>query len=244
MIVSSGSQTTMSASAPGASTPLRPAMPCTRRLVGGEHGDEAVLRDAPLAHAVRPQHRRALLGAGRAVRDQREVAGAELLLRREVERAVVRAEDVQVRGLQPVPQRGPVARVAQRRREHVLRPLEALAGEVRVAEHEVLRAGLRVHGLAARVGELDRLERRRRSETCTTSSGAPAISARRIARFVASASHASGRVSAWKRGAVSPRASACCLELGDHVAVLGVDEHEHARLARDLERLEQVLVRA
>jgi hypothetical protein len=49
--------------------------------------------------------------------------------------------------------------------------------------------------------------------------------------LVASASTASGRV--------SPRLA---LQLGDRVAVLGVHEHQQPALARDLHRLEQVLV--
>src|SRR5215210_184913 len=56
-------------------------------------------------------------------------------------------------------------------------------------------------------------------ETWTTSMGAPATSASRIARFVASASTGSGRVRAWNRGAVSPRESAAGLLQGE------VDDH-------------------
>ena len=212
-----------------------------RGLVRGEHGDEAVLRDVAAAHAVRPQHRRALLRAGRAVRDLREVVEPQLLLAREVERAVVGAEDLQVRRLQAVPQRRPVARVAQRRREDVLRALEALAREVGVAEHEVLRARLPVDGLAAGVGGADRVERRLAGDVHDE---------QRRARHLGQPDRPVGglglarlgprrRVEARRGVAARER---LVLELGDHVAVLGVHEHEQADLARDLHRLEEVLV--
>ena len=100
----------------------------------------------------------------------------------------------------------------KRRGAHELGALETFSGQVLVLELEVLRAGLGEDRLAALVGEVDGLQRGAQ-ETWTTSIGASATSASRIARFVASASTGSGRVRAWKRGAVSPRASACCCSL-------------------------------
>src|SRR5215216_1756381 len=108
----------MSASAPGASAPLRPAIPCTLAWLVESTATNRF-------SVIRPSRTPCVQSTnGRSVRDQREVVLAELLLAGVVERAVVGAEDVQVLALQPLPQRGPVRRVAQRRRQHVLGPLE------------------------------------------------------------------------------------------------------------------------
>src|SRR5918912_476813 len=71
---------------------------------------------------------------------------------------MVGAEDLEVPELEAVPQRGPVGRVAQRRGADVLGALETFPGEVLVLEGEVLRAGLRVDGLAALARQVNGLQ--------------------------------------------------------------------------------------
>src|SRR5206468_10518070 len=78
-----------------------------------------------------------------------------------VERAMVRAPDPEVARLEALPQRVPVGGVAKRRRADVFGAFEAVAGEVGVAEREVLRARFGVDRAAATVGAAHLLERRR-----------------------------------------------------------------------------------
>src|SRR5204863_3687372 len=111
-----------------------------------------LLGDPGFAHAVGPQHRGALLGTRQAVGDEGEVVAAELLLAGVVERAVVRAPDPEVARLEALPQRVPVGGVAKRRRADVFGAFEAVAGEVGVAEREVLRARFGIDRAAATMG--------------------------------------------------------------------------------------------
>src|SRR5271170_882102 len=101
---------TMSASAPGAMTPLRGYRP---NILAG------------VVQQVHP-----VLDAGDPVGDLGEVAPAELLLLLEAERAVVRRHDGQVIGAQAAPQGGGMIPGPQRRRGDELGPLEVRSGQV------------------------------------------------------------------------------------------------------------------
>src|SRR5215207_4541916 len=76
------------------------------------------------------------------------LAAAQLLLLLHAEGAVVGGDDLQVVGLQALPQLVLIPLLAERRRHHVLRALDAVA-VVFDGEEEVLRAGLGEGGQAA-----------------------------------------------------------------------------------------------
>src|SRR5947209_2880678 len=103
---------------------------------------DAVERDAVLDDAAVVDERHAVLDSGRAVRNLREVVAAQLLLLLHAERAVVCRDDLQVIRLQALPKLRLVRLLAERRRHHVLRAVEAFAVIVN-REEEVLRARLR-----------------------------------------------------------------------------------------------------
>lgn len=105
----------------------------------------------------------AVLDAGEAVGNLREVAAAELLLAHEAEGAVVRRHDLEVVGAQAAPQGGLVLLGPKGRTAYVLRALEVRFREVVGRQEQVLRAGLAedVQALVARPCQLgDRLLRR------------------------------------------------------------------------------------
>src|ERR671910_561063 len=99
----------------GGQGPLSRVRAVDARLVGREDGDELVLGELPLADTERPEGHGPFFGARQSVGDQGEVVLAELFLLAVVERAVIRAEDLEIPDLEAVPQCGPAARVAQRR---------------------------------------------------------------------------------------------------------------------------------
>src|SRR5918995_1688749 len=162
----------------GGQGPLSRVRAVDARLVGGEDGDELVLGELPLADAERPEGHGAFFCTRQSVGDQGEVVFAELLLFAVVERAVIRAEDLEVPELEAVPQRGPVPRVAQRWGADVLGALETLTGEILVLEGEVLGAGLGVDRLATLVGQVNGLQGRSARDVddqyrCTRNLGEP-----------------------------------------------------------------------
>ena len=112
------------------------------RRRGRDDLDPALLRDLPADDAAVVQQVEPVLDARQAVRDLPEVALAEVLLAVEVERAVVRRDDLEVvlrRGR--VQSSGLVVLRPERRRADELRALEAVAHVVERQE-EVLRARL------------------------------------------------------------------------------------------------------
>src|ERR1039458_9537306 len=112
----------------------------------------------------------AMLDAGDAVGDLREVAHPELLLFLEAEGAVIRRDDAEIVRTQSPPEFGVVTFGSKRRRADVLRAFEALASEIDVGEKEVLRTRFgehafttisRLHDLVERFGggEVDNVKR-------------------------------------------------------------------------------------
>ncbi len=154
---------------------------------------------------------------------------------------MVGAEDLEVARLEPVPQRGPVGRVAQGWGADVLGALEAFSGEVIIGEGEVLRAGLGVDRLAPLVGEVYGLQRRRAGDVDDEDRGPRHLGQpdRPVRRLGLDLGRTGQGVEAWGRVAARER---LLLELGDHVPVLGVNEHENARLFGELQHLEEVVV--
>src|SRR5439155_22631274 len=111
------------------------------------------------------------LDAGRAVRDLREVADAELLLLRQAleallhaEGAVVRRHDLKVVPRDALPELVLMPLLAERRAHDVLRAIKARLVVVVDREEEVLRTRLRVRRKAAVAEEPHLLKRLRRGE--------------------------------------------------------------------------------
>ena len=160
----SGSQTTRSASEPTAIVPLRGQRPKSRAGPGRGQLDEP-LRVDPSRRARPPSHssiiRVSMPGAPFGIFEK---SSRPARLVGERERAVVGRDHLQVAAREAAPERLLVGRLPQRRRHHVLRPLEAGAVVVRDREEQVLRAGLGEDGLAAVAGRRHVRERRRAGE--------------------------------------------------------------------------------
>ena len=139
---------------------------------------------------------------------------------------------------QPLPERVLVPLLAQRRRHHVLRALEAGPLVVLVGEEEVLRAGLGVGGQAHVARLLHLLQRVRAGEVDDVDGHARHLGQRDARGPWPRPRRASGRVSAWYLGAVCALAQRLLHQRVDDAAVLGVHADEPAVLARLEERAE------
>src|SRR5690606_6516587 len=120
---------TMSASAPGAMTPLRGYSPNIRAGVVAHASTQRAREISPATHTL-VQQVDAVLHPGHAVGDLGEVAAAQFLLVLETERAVVGRDDRQIVGAQPTPQIRLVVLLAERGRGDVLGALEVGRGQV------------------------------------------------------------------------------------------------------------------
>src|SRR5215208_4184301 len=156
---------------------------------------------------------------------------------------MVGAEDLEVPELEAVPQRGPAARVAQRRGADVLGALETLTGEVLVLEGEVLRAGLRVDGLAALVRQVNGLQRGRAGDVddeyrrlCNLGQPYSPVRSLSLDRLgTGEGVEAGGCIAAGER---------LLLQLVDRVPVLGVYQDEDTGIFGELQYLQEVVVLA
>ena len=142
-----GSQTTMSASLPGAIDAFLRIQPEDARRRRAGHLDEPLGRERRLAvDRGREPERQPRADARQAGRHLREVAGDRQLVAVEPQVAVIRGVRVECAVAQAAQQRGAVGGRAQRRRHHVAQRVRPLV--LGPLEAQVVRADLGVDGHA------------------------------------------------------------------------------------------------